>query len=97
MNDIRGEALGLIETRGLAAALEAADAMIKSAYVRLVTKQQPGGGLIAIFVSGETGAVQAAVSAGAAAAARVGAVVSAHIIPRPHADVDDILERPPVR
>jgi ethanolamine utilization protein EutM len=90
-------ALGLVETLGLVAATEAADAMVKAANVRLVTKQQPGGGLIAILVRGEVGAVKAAVDAGAAAARRVGKVVSAHIIPRPHEDVEEILERPPVR
>ncbi len=97
MNLVRGEALGLIETFGLVAAAEAADAMVKSAPVRLISKQQVGGGLIAILACGETGAVQAAIDAGAAAAARVGRVVSAHIIPRLHEDVEDILERPPVR
>src|SRR5215469_15133958 len=81
-------ALGLVETLGLVAATEAADAMVKAANVRLVTKQQPGGGLIAILVRGEVGAVKAAVDAGAAAARRVGKVVSAHIIPRPHEDVE---------
>lgn len=90
-------ALGLVETLGLVAATEAADAMVKAANVRLVTKQQPGGGLIAILVRGEVGAVKAAVDAGAAAARRVGKVVSAHIIPRPHEEVEEILERPPVR
>jgi ethanolamine utilization protein EutM len=90
-------ALGLIETIGLVAAMEAADAMVKGANVRIVSRQQVGGGLIAILVSGETGAVKAAVDAGAAAASRVGRVVSAHVIPRPHEDVADILERPPVR
>jgi ethanolamine utilization protein EutM len=97
MATIDGQALGLIETMGLVAAMEAADAMVKSARVRLVSKQQVGGGLISILVAGDTGAVQAAVSAGAAAAGRVGRVISAHVIPRPHDDIDDILERPPVR
>jgi ethanolamine utilization protein EutM len=87
----------MIETRGLAAALEAADAMVKGALVQIVARQQPGGGLITILVKGETGAVKAAVEAGSAAAARVGSVLSAQIIPRPHEDVADILERPPVR
>ena len=92
-----GEALGLIETMGLVAAAEAADAMMKSARVRLVSKQQVGGGLISILVAGDTGAVQAAVAAGAAAASRIGRVVSAHVIPRLHEDVEELLERPPVR
>src|ERR1700676_2639338 len=97
MTDISGEALGMIETRGLAAAIEAADAMVKGAFVRIVARQQPGGGLITILIKGETGAVKAAIEAGSAAAARVGTVVSAQIIPRPHAEIADILERPPVR
>lgn len=97
MATIDGQALGLIETLGLVAATEAADAMVKSARVRLVSKQQVGGGLISILVTGETGAVKAAVDAGAAAAGRIGRVVSAHVIPRPHDDIEDILERPPVR
>jgi ethanolamine utilization protein EutM len=97
MSSVGGQALGLIETMGLVAATEAADAMVKSARVRLVSKQQVGGGLISILVSGDTSAVQAAVDAGAAAAGRVGRVVSAHVIPRLHEDVEDILERPPVR
>jgi ethanolamine utilization protein EutM len=97
MNDDNEGALGLVETLGLVAATEAADAMVKAANVRLVTKQQPGGGLIAIMVRGDVGAVKAAVEAGAAAAGRIGKVVSAHIIPRPHEEVQDILERPPVR
>jgi ethanolamine utilization protein EutM len=93
----KASALGLIETLGLVAAAEAADAMLKGANVSLVSRQQVGGGLIAILVSGDTGAVKAAVDAGAAAARRVGRVVSAHVIPRLHEDVEDILERPPVR
>jgi ethanolamine utilization protein EutM len=90
-------ALGMIETKGLVAALEAADAMVKAANVRLESKQQVGGGLITILVSGETGAVQAAVDAGAAAAGRIGTVVSARVIPRLADEVEAILERPPVR
>jgi len=91
------QALGLVETVGLVAATEAADAMVKAANVRIVTRQQPGGGLIAILVRGDVGAVKAAVEAGAAAARPLGRVVSAHIIPRPHDDVENILQRPPVR
>ncbi len=90
-------ALGLIETRGLAAAIEAADAMVKAANVELITRQQPGGGLIAILVRGDTGSVQAALDAGRTAASAVGKVVSAHLIARPHEDVGAILRRPPVR
>lgn len=91
------QALGLVETRGLVAAIQAADAMVKAANVKLVTRQQPGGGLISIIVQGEVGAVKAAVDAGAAAANQIGKVASAHIIPRPHDGMEDILERPPVR
>jgi ethanolamine utilization protein EutM len=90
-------ALGLIETRGLAAAIEAADAMVKAANVELVTRQQPGGGLISILVRGDTGSVQAALDAGRVAASAVGKVISAHLIARPHEDVEGILKRPPVR
>jgi len=95
--DLEGQALGLVETMGLVAATEAADAMVKSANVRLVSKQQVGGGLITILVTGDVGAVKAAVDAGRAAASAVGRVVSAHVIPRPHGEIPDILERPPVR
>jgi len=91
------QALGLVETKGLVAAVQAADAMVKAANVRLVTKQQPGGGLISIIVQGDVGAVKAAVDAGAAAANKIGQVVSAHVIPRPHEGMQAILERPPVR
>lgn len=91
------QALGFVETRGLNAATEAADAMVKAANVRLLTKQQPGGGLITVIVQGDVGAVKAAVEAGRAAAEKVGVVVSAHIIPRPHEDIAGILVRPPVR
>ncbi len=90
-------ALGLIETVGLNAATEAADAMVKAANVEMVTKQQAGGGLITIIVTGDVGAVKAAVDAGRAAAEKIGRVHSAHVIPRPHEDIADILERPPVR
>lgn len=91
------QALGLVETVGLVAATQAADAMAKAANVKIVTRQQPGGGLIAILVRGDVGAVKAAVDAGAAAARPLGRVVSAHVIPRPHEDVEPLLERPPVR
>lgn len=92
-----GRALGLIETLGLVAATEAADAMVKAARVQLLSKQQVGGGLITILVAGDTASVQAAVAAGAAAAREIGVVVSAHVIARPDDDVDGLLERPPVR
>ena len=92
-----GVALGLVETVGLAAAIEAADAMVKAANVSLITRQQPGGGLITIIVRGDVGATKAAVDAGTAAAGRVGPVVSAHVIPRPHDDITGVLSRAPVR
>lgn len=95
MSDLRGTALGFVETIGKTAGTLAADAMVKSANVTLVTAQQPG--IITIIVRGEVGAVKAAVDAGAAAARTVGTVRSAHVIPRPHEEVEDILERPPVR
>ena len=92
-----GSALGLIETRGLAAGTEAADAMVKAANVTLVTRQQVGGGIITIIVRGDVGSVQAAVDAGAVAAAAVGRVLATKVIPRPAGEVEDILTRPPVR
>jgi len=85
------EALGLIETKGLVAAIEAADAMVKAAKVSLIGKEKIGGGYVTVMVRGDVGAVKAATDAGAAAAARVGEVVSVHVIPRPHADVESIL------
>lgn len=84
-------ALGMVETRGLVAAIEAADAMVKAANVQLVGKEQVGGGLVTVMVRGDVGAVQAATDAGAAAAEKVGEMVSVHVIPRPHAEVDGIL------
>jgi ethanolamine utilization protein EutM len=84
-------ALGMVETRGLVAAIEAADAMVKAANVRLVSKEQVGGGLVSVIVRGDVGAVRAATDAGAEAAAKVGELVSAHVIPRPHEDVEAIL------
>ncbi len=86
-----GEALGLVETRGLVGSIEAADAMVKAANVRLVGYQQIGGGLVTVMVRGDVGAVKAATDVGAEAAARVGEVVSVHVIPRPHAEVETIL------
>ena len=84
-------ALGLIETRGLVGAIEAADAMIKAANVRLVGREQIGGGLVTVMVRGDVGAVKAATDAGAVAAGKVGEVVSVHVIPRPHEEVELIL------
>ena len=83
--------LGMIETKGLIGAIEAADAMVKSANVQLVGKEQVGGGLVTVMVRGDVGAVKAATDAGAAAAARVGELHSVHVIPRPHNEVEAIL------
>lgn len=85
------QALGMIETRGLVGAIEAADAMVKAANVSLIGKQQIGSGLVTVMVRGDVGAVKAAVEAGAAAAKRVGELVSMHVIPRPHDEVESIL------
>lgn len=82
------EALGMVECRGLVAMIEAADAMVKAANVRLVGYEKIDAGLVTAIVRGEVGAVRAAVEAGAAAGAKVGEVVATHIIPRPHAEVD---------
>ena len=87
------EALGMIETRGLTAAIEAADAMSKAAEVALVGTEKIGSGLVTVMVRGDVGAVKAAVDAGAAAAERVGELISVHVIPRPHEDVEKILPR----
>lgn len=84
-------ALGLIETRGLVGAIEAADAMIKAANVRLVGREQIGGGLVTVMVRGDVGAVKAATDAGAVAAGKVGEVISVHVIPRPHDEVEMVL------
>jgi len=83
------EALGMVECMGLVAMIEAADAMVKAANVRLVGYEKIDAGLVTAIVRGEVGAVRAAVDAGAAAASKVGTVVSTHIIPRPHAEVDE--------
>ena len=83
------DALGLVECRGLVAMIEAADAMVKAANVRLVGYEKIDAGLVTAIVRGEVGAVRAAVDAGAAAARKVGEVVGVHVIPRPHAEVDD--------
>src|SRR6202795_4689602 len=85
------EALGLIETKGLVGSIEAADAMVKAANVKLIGKEKVGGGYVTVMVRGDVGAVKAATDAGAAAAERVGELVSVHVIPRPHMDVEQIL------
>ena len=86
-----GEAIGMIETRGLVGSIEAADAMVKASNVTLVGEERIGGGFVTVIVKGDVGAVKAAVDAGAAAAKRVGEVVSVHVIPRPHSELDMIL------
>ena len=87
------EALGMIETRGLTAAIEAADAMVKAAEVVLVGTEKIGSGLVSVMVRGDVGAVKAAVEAGTAAAERLGEVIATHVIPRPHGDVEKILPK----
>ena len=87
------EALGLIETKGLIGAVEAADAMVKAANVVLVGKEYIGQGYVTVMVRGDVGAVKAATDAGAAAARRVGELVAVHVIPRPHAEVEKILPK----
>lgn len=84
-------ALGMVETRGLVGAVEAADAMVKAANVVLIGSEYVGGGYVTVMVRGDVGAVKAATDAGAAAAKRVGELVSVHVIPRPHGDVEMIL------
>lgn len=86
-------ALGLIETRGLVGAIEAADSMVKAANVALLGTEKIGGGLVTVMVTGDVGAVKAAVDAGAAAAKRVGELVSVHVIPRPHEETSKILPK----
>ena len=88
------KALGMIETRGLVAAIEAADAMVKAANVTLTCKEQIGGGLVTVMVRGDVGAVKAATDAGAAAAERVGELISVHVIPRPHQELEPMLAGP---
>jgi ethanolamine utilization protein EutM len=87
------EALGLIETKGLIGSIEAADAMVKAANVILIGKEYIGAGYVTVMVRGDVGAVKAATDAGAAAARRVGELVSVHVIPRPHAEVERILPK----
>jgi len=86
-------ALGMVETKGLVAAIEAADAMVKSANVQLIGKEQVGGGLVTVMVRGDVGAVKAATDAGASAAEKIGELVSVHVIPRPHNEVETVLPK----
>ncbi|MBA3073113.1 MAG: BMC domain-containing protein [Anaerolineae bacterium] len=86
-------ALGMVETRGLVGAIEAADAMVKAANVELIGSEYIGGGFVTVMVRGDVGAVKAATDAGAAAAKRVGELASVHVIPRPHVDIDMILPK----
>ena len=88
-----GEALGMIETKGLVGAIEAADAMTKSANVELIGYEKIGSGLVTVMVRGDVGAVKASVDAGAVAAEKVGEIVSKHVIPRPYTDVERILPK----
>jgi len=87
------EALGIIETRGLVAAIEAADAMCKAANVTLVGTEKIGSGLVSVMVRGDVGAVKSAVEAGTSTASRLGEIVASHVIPRPHTDVEAILPK----
>ncbi|QMV43575.1 MULTISPECIES: ethanolamine utilization microcompartment protein EutM [Cohnella] len=86
-------ALGMIETKGLVGSIEAADAMVKAANVKLIGKVHVGGGLVTVMVRGDVGAVKAATDAGAAAAEKIGELVSVHVIPRPHSDIEFILPK----
>jgi ethanolamine utilization protein EutM len=86
-------ALGMVETKGVVGAIEAADAMVKAANVILIGKVKVGGGLVTVMVRGDVGAVKAAVDAGAAAAERVGELISCHVIPRPHPELEEILPK----
>ena len=87
------EALGMVETKGFIGAVEAADAMVKAANVQLIGKEYIGAGYVTIFVRGDVGAVKAATDAGAAAARRVGELISVHVIPRPHGEVERVLPK----
>ena len=87
------QALVMVETKGLVGSIEAADAMVKAANVHLIGKVHVGGGLVTVMVRGDVGAVKASVEAGGAAAKRVGELVSVHVIPRPHEDVEAILPK----
>lgn len=86
-------ALGMVETKGLVGAIEAADAMVKSANVNLIGKEQIGAGLVTVLVTGDVGAVKAATDAGSEAANRVGELLSVHVIPRPHGELSSILPK----
>ncbi|KQL45898.1 BMC domain-containing protein [Brevibacillus choshinensis] len=88
-----GDALGMVETKGLIGAVEAADAMVKAANVKLIGKVHVGGGLVTVMVRGDVGAVKASTDSGAAAAEKVGELVSVHVIPRPHSDIELILPK----
>ncbi len=90
---MNADALGMVETKGLVGAIEAADAMVKAANVTLVGYEKIGSGLVTVMVRGDVGAVKAATDAGAAAANNVGEVVSTHVIPRPHTDVEKIIPK----
>ena len=85
------EALGMVETRGLVAAIEAADAMVKAANVELIGTEKIGSGLVSVMVRGDVGAVKSAVEAGGSAATKLGEIIATHVIPRPHGDVEKIL------
>ena len=87
------EALGMVETRGLTAAIEAADAMVKAAEVTLIGTEKIGSGLVSVMVRGDVGAVKAVVEAGSSSASKLGELVAVHVIPRPHADVEKILPK----
>ena len=87
------EALGMVETRGLVAAIEAADAMVKAANVALIGTEKIGSGLVTVMVRGDVGAVKSATESGSAAASKLGELVAVHVIPRPHADVEKILPK----
>lgn len=89
-------ALGMVETKGVVSAIEAGDAMVKAANVTMIGKVKVGGSLVTVMVRGDVGAVKAAVDAGAAAAERVGELISCHVIPRPHPDLEEILPSLPV-
>ena len=92
-NKMALEALGMVETRGLVAAIEAADAMVKAAEVELIGTEKIGSGLVSVTVRGDVGAVKAATESGSAAASKLGELVAVHVIPRPHADVEKILPK----
>ena len=87
------QALGMVETRGLVGAVEAADAMVKAAKVRFVGREFVGGGLVTVFVRGDVGAVKAATDAGGAAAERIGELISVHVIPRPHNEIEFVIPK----